>query len=487
MSVTSRMETLDPLTRVALLVYPRTWRERYGDEVIDTLLQVSPKSQRAEALHLGARGLWLRARSSVPFWGGLVILSLMLWAGMQAANGFTVERYWPALLTYAGASLPLTLPLAGAIAAWQGHAAARREAQSSTSRDRLLQAARKLWPVLAPLVLGYLAVLVTTVSTSGLPAAASPEAMLVPLSLFGLAVTACSFGYILGTVLHAGLAVPAAGVLLYAWYRMPEPVGGSVLAWRHVTGFNLSDCCLWVDVAPNPTSQVIALASGAIAVWLLALLVWIRPGWRRAVAVTAAALALATVLAVVAPTVPRLGEAGWVPRDAAALVCSGAAPQVCLWPEQSAERHTELDALFRTAYAKGVDAGLPMRPAVTPVLAHLSRSLDTRSNINEVHVPLNSTVDQVLANYGDAVYRASGCAIAPSSDESYERELGVEYAIAVILGANADAALPHLEHSAEARLPAIAYSAAEVRDLIGVHDEQEARAVVSEWLGGCDA
>ncbi|WP_146071671.1 hypothetical protein [Cryobacterium sp. Y50] len=486
MSYPVTVKPLAPTTRLAIRLFPQWWREQYGTEVVDTLVEVRQRrhGDLLEDFHLASRGLWLRARTSPSFWGGLVLLIVMLWASWQGPNAFLVERYWPAVLTAGGSSAPFALPLAAAIAAMTGHQHGRRAASGVGPRRRVARAAWAMTPVLASLLLGYLVVVFLSLLVSGLPATGSPSALIVPLAFAGLALGAVAVGFALGAVLRPVLAVPVAGVLLYAWYSMP--LDGVVLAWRNVTGAGLTQCCLWVDVVPHPQAQLIAIASGTVLAAITLLLVAVRPGVPRSVSFAGAAVAIVALFVAVAPSVPALGQASQVARNLTELQCEGTSPQVCLWPEQDAEYGPAIRPVVTEAFHRGVAAGLPMRAAVTPYVGGLSDGQEHGSPINAVSMRLGDSNAAILASYGQAVYTSENCAVPGAVDApTFAREQGVQYAIALLLGAEPEAALPRMEHSVELRLTAIAYTPAEVRDLIGVHNVAEARTIVNNWLASC--
>ena len=486
MSSLASVESLGPTTRLAIRLFPEWWREQYGAEVVDTLVELRQRRRGdlLEDFHLASRGLWLRARTSPAFWGGMVLLGVMLWASGQGPNAFLAERYWPAVLTAGGLSAPFALPLAAVIAAVQGHRHGRRAAPSVGPRKRAAMVAWSMAPVLASLLLGYLVVVLLSLLVSGLPATGSPSALIVPLSFAGLALGAVAIGVVLGAVLPPVMAVPVAGALLYAWYSMP--LDGAVLAWRNVTGAGLTQCCLWVDVVPHPQAQLVAIASGAALTIITLLLVAVRPGVLRSVSFAGVAVAIVAILVAVAPSVPALGQASQVGRDLTELQCEGTSPQVCLWPEQDAEYGPAIRPVVTEAFQRGVAAGLPMRAAVTPYVGGLSAGQEHGSPINAISMRLGDPDAAILASYGQAVYTSESCAVPGAVDgPAFGREQGVQYAIALLLGAEPEAALPHMEHSVEERLTAIAYTPTEVRDLIGVHNIAEARTTVNTWLASC--
>ena len=490
MNAASTANTLDRVTRFTLRLYPHWWRERYADEVIDTLLEMKRRRphERGELLHLAMRGVWTRARTSAAFWGGLLILGVMLWAPMgSGGNPFLAERYWPALLSLPTQAAALVLPLAAAIVALQAHANKRRIADMMDGRRRLGTAAQSAAPVLATVIVGYLLVLAVALITSGLPAAFDPDALLVPLSFLALSLGALSIGFLFGSLMPPAIAAPLVAVLLYAWYRMPESVNGSVLAWRDVTGFGITQCCLWLDVVPDPRAQLIAIVGGAAVTWIAAALVVVRPGWRRAGASALTASLIVTTLVAAAPLVPQLGERSVAQRPLAELKCEGTEPQICLWPEQRSEYRTEIHRVITDAYRRGLAAGLPMRATVTPYVNGLGEGQKSGSPINEVPLRLGDSDAEILTNYGQAVYASEACPSegdATSQAELYRR-LGVQYAIALLLGSGEADALPVMDHSATEGLASTRYTRDEVRDLIGVHNTTEARTTVDQWLASC--
>jgi hypothetical protein len=490
MRAASTANTLDRATRFALRLYPDTWQERYADEVIDTLLELRRRRphERRELLHLATRGLWLRARTSAAFWGGLLILGVMLWAPLGSGGTvFLAERYWPALLSLPTQAAIFVLPLTAAAVALQAHAHRRKIADAEGGSKRLGAAALAAAPVLATLIFGYLLVLTLALATSGLPTAFAADALLVPLSFFALALGALSVGLVFGILMPPAIGAPLVAVLLYAWYRMPESVGGSVLAWRDVTGSGITQCCLWLDVVPDPRAQLIAIVGGAAVTWIAAALMALQPGWKRAGASTLAALVVVLGLTAAAPLVPQLGQRSVAQRPIAELQCEGTEPQICLWPEQQSEYRTGIREVITDAYRRGLAAGLPMRATVTPYVNGLGEGQKAGSPINEVPMQLGDSDAEILKNYGQAVYASEACPAAGDATSSAElyRDTGVRYAIALLLGSEEAGALPVMDHSATEGLASTRYTPDEVRDLIGVHNTTEARATVDRWLASC--
>jgi hypothetical protein len=158
-------------------------------------------------------------------------------------------------------------------------------------------------------------------------------------------------------------------------------------------------------------------------------------------------------LTAAAPLVPQLGERSVAQRPLAELQCEGAEPQICLWPEQNSEYRTETNRVITDAYRRGLAAGLPMRATVTPYVNGLGEGQKTDSPINEVAMRLGDSDAEILKNYGQAVYASEACSV---------RDIGVQYAIALLLGSD------------------------EAGERSGVHNTPEARTTVDQWLASCD-
>lgn len=439
------MTSADWSTRNVLRLYPQRWRDEFEQEVIGTLLDVAESEQRtrpslAELVPLALRGAWLRARGSVVFWVGLVIIAVMIWGVGQSFDGFLSERYWPVVLAKAGTGLVLALPLAGACAAWQ---AGRRRSVVPLPRrlkNLLLDAA-------GPAIfvgIGYLAAIVGQLLASGWPLSLTPDAG-SPLAFLSMLLAALAVGSLLGTLAHRMVAAPLAWIALSFWYFLSSLTGDP--AWSNLTGLNVSG---WGPSTLYEVSQPVVVATTSIAALAIVVLTVglivakVTRGW-----VWAGVLALLIAIAVpvnsaALTATPGLGPAA---RPATDLVCEGDAPRICLWPEQDAASGDLVRGTITGAYQRAVALGFPVEPVV---------SVLDREGATYLYYRQQAMVDRLLTNYAAeltypfACYTLEGEQL-PTTTNEYELAQGAAaFAAAWALGADMEAARPVIQMGGDA-------------------------------------
>ena len=339
------------LLDAAIAAHPRAWREKYGDVVRGTLMDVADdrggRVPVSETLPLVLRGLWMRARGSVALWGGLAIIAIMVGNGLTVYPGDGDGSLTARLLLL---NQGLT-QAAGVLALVSGWGAARaRAAHIDGVGRRLARLARESWPLLAVSMAGWLLSFVILAVRMGLPWPAWPAPLLLlwqaAIVLVGIAV-----GELVGAVLPRVLvifAAPAAAIAL-GLLLLASPTTWLIAPWGLYSGV-----AYVTDPEPFLRGYVIAGVIVAVAVLVVAIpWVWLRILPVGALVAVAMLGATADEGAYVEPAMPEA-------RPRSELVCSTQAPVVCLWPEQEAAFGASYRQTMAAAYAAGIDAGLPV-------------------------------------------------------------------------------------------------------------------------------
>lgn len=472
--------TLNWSARSALRLYPQSWRDEHHDEVVGTLLDVAESNDRAqppisEVLPLALRGAWMRARSSVVFWAGIVIIVAMLWTLGSSFDGFLSERYLTTMVTRAGTGLPLALPVAGATSAWL---VSRRRPELPVAIRLRGAVAAAGWSMI-PVLMGYLASVIAQVFVSGLPLSLHLDATVL-LAFLGMSLVAASVGALAGALLPRFVAAPLALGALGYWFifASTDAYAGSVSGVAitqsaptlyRVPGWNAVVACL-----------TLGLAAAAVVILVLAVL-WMRGRVAAAVVAALGVVALAMSWSPLAALATTGVEAT---RSESHLSCSGDAPTICLWPEQEAESGALVRETVSGAYARGIALGLPM-PGTVSVAG-------SEDNPHPLFWRGTATGDRVLTNYAQAFSHQFAC--EPWIEWSEEKLVTVvdgldmgfasaEYAMAVALGADLDAALPTVQIGGDASEPATkTLNPEESREYLGVHSVAEAEALAIAWV-----
>jgi len=467
-------------TRSALRLYPSRWRAENEAEVLGTLLDVASAQNRAtpplaELIPLAARGVWMRARTSVAFWAGLAIIVVMVGALGTSFDGYLSERYWPALLAHAGFGLVFALPVAGGVAAY---ATASRPAATSIRlvfRNLLMDVAA---PAIAVAV-GYLATIVAQLVASGVPVTANFD-WRIPLVQLVLLAGALAFGALVGSALPRVLASALTAMLLVTWYGL---MGGLNPAWSNLSGSTLMGLNLTLYDAPSISSLGAAavFAAGATVVALALIAVRAVKGltWFGLLTVgVAAAVALSS------PTLLAFATTGITDaRDASAVECGGSEPEICLWPEQEAADGELVRETIGAAYARAKALGLPA-PSRVSVVANFG------GDETSLYWRLTTSADRLVMNYAQSLVHNNACEWQESETNTFVADsqldnavLSAEYATAVALGAEPDFAIPTIQTGGEASEPATkTLTVDEARDHLGVGSQAQAREVSVAWF-----
>lgn len=192
------------------------------------------------------------------------------------------------------------------------------------------------------------------------------------------------FGFTIGCLLPAALAAPLALASSFCWMGFTgatEP-----FALRYLAGFALGSCCEVTSVlAPQAVFALLAASLGigclvccVLWMWWPALRGRLRRGVRPVIA-CAGVLALLAGLSGGLWFARDLGPYPNPPRPAAELVCSGTAPEICVFPEQAeyrTERSEKLIAVAHAAYVSLGNAGISVPARITTSWGREARPAD---------------------------------------------------------------------------------------------------------------
>lgn len=310
-------------------------------------------------------------RSSSATWGlPLVVGFIVLFLG-EDLTAWTTIGYWPGVTGAATFALAFVAPACAASGAWEASRLHRgRVAEWAPSRSRVVTAAWLLAPVVAMGVLA-MGVALTLVALDARPGAGLPH---VGILAVWLAVV-CSHavgGFLLGRVAPLAVAAPLALVgsfLISAYPPAMEPV------WmRHLTGGGLRDCCALSQVPDTHAISSALLVGGGMVLASLALL-----ARRRVAAIACSAFVLATGIALGSYVAMNAEATASTDRSSRHLQCSGAQPQVCVWPEL-APRADHIRKTVSDVHDRLTGAGVPVPATFTtswdPAHDELSLGID---------------------------------------------------------------------------------------------------------------
>ena len=449
----------------AIALHPKDWRERYAQEVRGTLEDVAEANGGRvpipEILSLGARGLWLRVRGSFAFWGGLVIIAVMVWHGATVDPYYVIDGSLTGLLSAMRIGLGLALPVIALVAGWSS--ARARVEQIPGVRSRLRRVAVDSAPLLGAVTLGYALALLVMIARFEMPWA-TPIGLLVLAAQLAMVLIALAVGHAAGAVLPRVLVVfvaPAAvtviTLLMTAW-STPWFIG-------------------WLDYPGLPYKPVVqpylsVLAYAAVLVAVALLVIALRSVWLRAVTalIVVAVIAIGTVAGPAPVLNPELAE-----RPRSELVCSTSEPVVCLWPEQDAAFGDSLRADLTAAHERAVELGLPVDDATPRNVAQYT--------MTSIPVPPGEELDTSTMGFGvsgvrpenlvELYARSIPATFWVASDSDGSELLALMYATTLLLGVPADEVL---------FVQPDPYTGQQLFDPAAVPDEAAARALVKRWL-----
>ncbi|MCS6528700.1 hypothetical protein [Curtobacterium flaccumfaciens] len=252
---------------------------------------------------------------------------------VQFAAETTVAGYWPAAMAGSAIYLVFSCGVAATAGAWEGKRfRAAAPVIESSSRSSAAVVTDHLWtPLAAGLLLQLVAVALMSRDTWGAPGGPSP---LVGLAFAGILFFHSCIGFALGRWVPPVASIPLSLLVSYSWLGFTWSVDYFPL--RYLAGLVMADCCS-VETALDVRAPVIATAFSVLAGCSLLVITVARRSsgnsvHRFGVPIGASSFAVITLVALTAGSV--LGAAPIVDRPQAQAICSGAAPTICLFPEQ---------------------------------------------------------------------------------------------------------------------------------------------------------
>lgn len=454
------------LLDAAIAIHPREWRERYGAEVRGILLDVADERggrvPLTETVPLGLRGLWMRARASVIFWAGLVVVGIFVVSGITA-DIYYVDGSLTDLMLLLNGAVGFALAVIALASGWVGARARTDRVVGIGSRLRRLTS--DSWPLLAFVAGGHGAAIVLLVLRAGAPWFTSLGVMVI-VGQAAMVLTAVAVGQLLGAVLPRVLVIfvaPAAiatvTLLLFAW-----TTPWNVAPWGLYAGL-----AFVIDTAP--VVRVLAVAAAVVAGAILA--VAVRAPWLRALPFFAL-----LAVGVVVSTLPteQSDAAPFVERPQSQLVCSAVEPVICLWPEQEAAFGASLRAQMTEGYATAVALGLPVDSAGPRSVLQFGMTAIPAAEDADWEDMANMGLGTTGVGPGDllgfyAYSIPSCCWQEPTSGEGDYQ--AVAYAVSILLGLSPEEAWPAMIDP---------YTGHQQFDPSSIPDEAAARVLVERWL-----
>jgi hypothetical protein len=195
--------------------------------------------------------------------------------------------------------------------------------------------------------------------TWGAPGGPSP---LVGLAFAGILFFHACIGFALGRWLPPVASIPLSLLVSYSWLGFTWSV--DYFPIRYLAGLVMADCCS-VETALDIRAPVIATAFSVLAgCSLLVIAVARRSSGDRArrfgLQIGASSFVVITIVELTAGS--GLGAAPIVDRPQAQAICSGAAPTICLFPEQRDSGNSE--SVIRKAAENLGRSGITVPPTI---------------------------------------------------------------------------------------------------------------------------
>lgn len=260
---------------------------------------------------------------------------------VQFADETSVAGYWLAAMAGSAIYLVFSCGVAATAGAWEGKRfRAGTPVIESSSRSSAAVVTDHLWtPLAAGLLLQLVAVALMSRDTWGAPGGPSP---LVGLAFAGILFFHSCIGFALGRWLPPVVSIPLSLLVSYSWLGFTWSVDYFPL--RYLAGLVMADCCS-VETALDIRAPVIVTAFSLLAgCSLLVIAVARRSSGDRArrfgLQIGASSFVVIALIALTSGA--GLGAAPIVDRPQAQAICSGAAPTICLFPEQRATDDSQL-------------------------------------------------------------------------------------------------------------------------------------------------
>ncbi|MFD9864012.1 DUF7224 domain-containing protein [Streptomyces alboflavus] len=337
-------------------------------------------------------------RTSSAVWG-LLPVCMWMWVFAHQPDVLVADRYWEAATAQITTVGIIPVSLCAAAGAWEAARLKRsRLASGAAVRTPIavaLAQLRVVWGVGVACVVWALAC-VAGFATGG---PGGPDLRVVGL-LCLLLVAYTTVGYAAGWLFPGVLAVPAVAVATFLW--LSYPVALEPFWLRQLNGTNLTECCAYDrTLAPRALVAPALVATGLLVAAVLAVVT------RTWTARLAGLLPLALAVLVAVPLVDPLGFDPTKGRDTSALTCAGKSPQVCLWPEQSADAQ-EFGQWVATSSARLRKAGVPTPRTYTPTFNRPTHADVVSSFVGALMPPSPPACAERRAWAGESAYAPVG-------------------------------------------------------------------------------
>lgn len=415
-------------------------------------------------------------RSSPSVWAAPLIVIAMIFCWYSVLGNAEPEPYLTGTLAQAGIGLQYGLPLAAGVAAW---AARRSRILHPKSNMRTLSRSAfriwwaHVWPIFTAIGVGYAATVL--ISLAGTPALGQLH-LSVLLVYLSMAVVSVSLGWILGTILPVPIAVPLA-IFLEAYWGISALADGDDLARRNMTGFATFMCCDFVEQTIDPRAVIAPLI---IAVALLGVaLLSIRVAWVKLAIPAILSIGIAGMCST--HLVSGTNATATVLRSSAEQVCSGENPEVCLYPEVPERERKLIATTLQQVYRAAAKEGMAFAKTIRQFAAEEPAGRNTLS----VHISSwAESRDQILSTFASSLYDHTTCNPAdPDPESEFQEDEVVPYALALVFGADSNAALPQWQilEGGEDGDVARPVPPEEIKAMLGVNSLDDATKAAKLW------
>jgi hypothetical protein len=294
--------------------------------------------------------------------GFVAIVAMLLYNG-SFVNPNNFRGYWTSTFSNASIFLIFSCPVGSASAAIAA-ARARRAGIWSLPlvRRRIVITLQLLLPSLVAAVVAQMfGLYILASATWGAPGRIPVEIVFAWLSILTFHI---SLGYLLGRFLPVAVSIPLAIFLSYCWLGFTWAV--SYFPIRYLAGLIISACCS-IETALDERSVISVVVFSLLMSVALLLFATVPPSgsrWSAAPLTAIAGIAFAVVALSVGLNVAKgLAAQPVMPRSRADLVCTGASPTICLYPEQLHD--SDPRPILAKAYNNLRKDGVALPPVIT--------------------------------------------------------------------------------------------------------------------------
>lgn len=333
----------------------------------------------------------LPLRRLAVLWLAIPALPLLVIVAQLSGGGSAVSGYWTWTVAHSVLLILVPAALAAVGAAIEAsRLRTRREANATNVRPAARVIVTALWPsYLAALLLQAAAITLVALSAPG-GSSSVPWPMIATIAAMLLLHTC--LGFTAASFMRPIVGIPLALTVSYCWLGFTGAI--DAFAPRHLAGLVIETCCFY-DEQPIPASLAAAGVFSVVAsVGLLGIAsLGLRLTALRPATVLAPGLLVAAAFASGIGFAQGLESTAAEPRPAAQLVCAGANPSVCLFPEQLGGDVVER---VKVMVGKVERAGVALPDAV-------SATLDAENAIPFRYAP-GMTDEQIAASLASAFF-----------------------------------------------------------------------------------